>query len=279
MSTSDHSTLLFRSPGLATAQIQVKGLIEAAEADIERLTRQIRELTCMREKERIILTNLRMMVVPIGKLPRELLVEIFKHAVHHTGPPLRRQSDVGTDETGGIEAFFLPLALPSPRTLDLKFDPSTDDYWPTDVFSQFQSRSPNIEEISLMFCQIESEGFLALLRHAPALTKLHLECCWNCITDNVLAALRYDGGGASPGPLVPKLQDMYLEYIGLMFEESLFEDTIRSRWWTDERAPPGASVIPLKKVRFLAPANAGLSAALKARMKELVGQGLDLDLH
>ncbi|KAJ7461545.1 hypothetical protein FB451DRAFT_485427 [Mycena latifolia] len=35
----------------------------------------------MREKERSILAKLRLMVIPIGKLPTELLVEIFKHAV------------------------------------------------------------------------------------------------------------------------------------------------------------------------------------------------------
>ncbi|KAJ6490477.1 hypothetical protein DFH09DRAFT_1377351 [Mycena vulgaris] len=505
MSFSPTSTLLFGSPGLTNVQNQVKGLIEAAEANIERLTAQIRELTCLRERERTILATLRMMVVPIGKLPTELLVEIFKHAVdtplfddtpisvyapyesmfdrgvsvlaadrpQHTAPqlwtegvvevnldnnaddaymrglkdllarsspfpisvsltatsknaasvtsaalsrttlntaqrwrnlnlhlvpfshfngldpgtfetlerlhikslhetepltafqssPLLRhfilqesyalsslfqlpwsqlthlrigdeslgscrkillqcsnlvsghfitshhwdfgeeavQSPVvalpflrtlsitlsdglePTDETGGIEVFFLPLALPSLQTLHLEFDPETDDYWPTDVFSQFQSRSPNIEEISLIFCQIESEGFLALLRHAPALTMLHLECCWNCITTDVLAALRYDGGDSSSGPLVPKLQDIHLEYIGPRFEESLFEDAIRSRWWTDERAPPGASpprVVPLKKVLFLAAdAECDLSTALKARMRELVGQGLDLNLH
>ncbi|KAJ6525505.1 hypothetical protein DFH09DRAFT_1329027 [Mycena vulgaris] len=86
-----------------------------------------------------------------------------------------------TDETGGIEALFLPLAPSSLQTLDLEFDPDIDDYWPTDVFSQFQTRSPNIE-ISLTFCQIGSEGFLALLRHAPALTTLRLQNCWNCIT-------------------------------------------------------------------------------------------------
>ncbi|KAF7363844.1 F-box domain-containing protein [Mycena sanguinolenta] len=72
---------LFGSPSLASVENQVKGLIATAEANIERLTTQIRELNLLREKERSILATLRLMVVPIGKLPTELLVEIFKLVV------------------------------------------------------------------------------------------------------------------------------------------------------------------------------------------------------
>ncbi|KAJ6490657.1 hypothetical protein C8R47DRAFT_455463 [Mycena vitilis] len=69
------------SPGLNNVENQVKALIQAAEANIARLTAQIRELDCIREKERSVLATLRLMVVPIGKLPTELLAEIFKIAV------------------------------------------------------------------------------------------------------------------------------------------------------------------------------------------------------
>ncbi|KAF8205750.1 hypothetical protein K438DRAFT_1818456, partial [Mycena galopus ATCC 62051] len=72
---------LFGSPGLITAENHVKGLIQAAEANIERLTAQIKELVLIRQREQSILATLRLMVVPIGKLPMELLVEIFSIAV------------------------------------------------------------------------------------------------------------------------------------------------------------------------------------------------------
>ncbi|KAJ6466841.1 hypothetical protein C8R45DRAFT_479163 [Mycena sanguinolenta] len=76
--SSLNPTRLFGSPALASVENQVKDLIAAAEANIERLTTQIHELSLVREKERSILATLRLMVVPIGKLPTELLVEIFK---------------------------------------------------------------------------------------------------------------------------------------------------------------------------------------------------------
>ncbi|KAF7377605.1 hypothetical protein MSAN_00183300 [Mycena sanguinolenta] len=69
---------LFGSPALTSVENQVKDLIAAAEANVERLTTQIRELSLIRDKERSILATLRLMIVPIGKLPTELLVEIFK---------------------------------------------------------------------------------------------------------------------------------------------------------------------------------------------------------
>ncbi|KAK7038098.1 hypothetical protein R3P38DRAFT_2615088 [Favolaschia claudopus] len=69
------------SSNLTQVENQVKGLIAAAEANIERLGAQIRELETLRQKERTVLATLRRMITPIGKLPTELLVEIFKLAV------------------------------------------------------------------------------------------------------------------------------------------------------------------------------------------------------
>ncbi|KAJ6507939.1 hypothetical protein C8R47DRAFT_62853 [Mycena vitilis] len=76
---------VFGTSGLTSVENQVRTLIVAAEANIEQLTTQIRELSVMRDRERSILATLRLMVVPIGKLPTELLVEIFKSVV--TDPP------------------------------------------------------------------------------------------------------------------------------------------------------------------------------------------------
>ncbi|KAJ7706916.1 hypothetical protein B0H17DRAFT_1034826 [Mycena rosella] len=183
---------------------------------------------------------------------------------------------------GGIEAFFIPLALPMLQTLHLDFSPDTDDTWPTAVFSQFQSRSPNIENINLLYCEMHADGLFALLRHAPALTALDIQNSWNCVDRDVLNGLVYAGGDSIP--LAPKLQALHLECIGEDFEEDIFEAAIRSRWWTDEQVLPGTSPKPvarLKKVsvKCLDETPGKFSEDLKARMNELAEQGLQLDLY
>ncbi|KAJ7681766.1 hypothetical protein B0H17DRAFT_1333589 [Mycena rosella] len=517
-------TLLFGSPGLTNVENHVKVLIEAAESNIERLTAQIRELTLMRERERSILATLRLMVVPIGKLPTELLVEIFKHAVHtplfshipisqymympgslftraafgvsqkilglaqvspywrqivHSSPQLwaegaihvdlnkkrtsdetylsglqdflirssqlpisvalsqdnalRSQPSISTSSSerarimlsaasrwqnlsliqvsfphfrglapgtfnaleclnirtrwhhtesvtmfqssprlrtltletrhdepsdlalfqmpwsqlvdlqvndnsiggcraillqcsnlvsarfvtshhwdfspeasqapvvvlpflqtliitftggsaqaiGGIAALFMPLALPSLQTLDLEFNPDEPHIWPTDVFSQFQNRSPNIEVIKLLYSVMDAPGLVALLRHAPALTTLDIRCSWNCVANDVFEGLRYDRDATLA--LAPKLQDVRFENVGDAFEEGLFEAAIRSRWWTDEQGLAGPSpprVARLKSVSIICwDDREYFSDDLTTRMDNLVQQGLELDLY
>ncbi|KAJ7766775.1 hypothetical protein B0H16DRAFT_1522447 [Mycena metata] len=92
------------SPGPANVENQVKGLIEAAEANIARLTAQIRELDCLRAKERSILATLRFMIIPIGKLPTEILVEIFKHTVQT--PVLADENPWGYSASRGSTSLF-----------------------------------------------------------------------------------------------------------------------------------------------------------------------------
>ncbi|KAJ7137792.1 hypothetical protein C8R44DRAFT_975775 [Mycena epipterygia] len=515
--SSTQFPLSFGSPGLTNVENQVKGLIEATEANIERLTAQIRELNCMRDRERSILATLRLMVVPIGKLPTELLVEIFKFAVHtplfynntslyrhnpsasmFNGPahiafrkvlclsqvspywrqivnstpqlwaegvvdvhwsdkeltekrqdrlktllarsapsplsisiqssnttransistsiariilptahrwrnlhinldffpnfnnlppgtfnalerltiedfdgqlaltvfqssPRLRNLILGTmygmeldihllpmpwsqlteltidndslgacraillqcsnlvsarfltsyewdfpiaaaespvvvlpflktlvmtfygspdDEIDGVEAFFIPLSLPSLKTLDFKFDPDEEETWPTDVFSEFQVRSPNIEHIHLLFSSIDPEGLITLLRPWSALTTLHIENSWNCVNDTLLHALRYDD--ADPAPLVPKLQELSLKNIGKDYEEDTLEDVIRSRWGEDKCTASGVApprVARLQKAMVCTEVGEYmLSEGFKARMQELAVQGLELHL-
>ncbi|KAJ7461527.1 hypothetical protein FB451DRAFT_1404763 [Mycena latifolia] len=186
---------------------------------------------------------------------------------------------VSAEEIGGIKAFFLPLALPALKTLDMKFFADTDDFWPTEVFSQFQTRSPNIEHISLLYSQICSEDLIDVLRLAPALAKLEIRNSWYCILDNILECLKYGGGDSVP--LVPKLQDIYFECIALDFEEDILEGAIRSRWWT-EQVPPGGAQQPVARLKSFYFSNLDeglrLSDDLKARMNELAAQGLELDL-
>ncbi|KAJ6525492.1 hypothetical protein DFH09DRAFT_1188537 [Mycena vulgaris] len=187
------------------------------------------------------------------------------------------------DEFDGMELFFQPLALPSLQTLDLGFDPDEVVLWPTTAFSQFQTRSPNIEQISLFYSAIGPEALVVLLQHASALTTLRIEQSQQCADDDVSKALIYHPGDSSP--LVPKLQELSLITVGVGFPDILFEDVIRSRWWPDDSVYPAASpprVARLKKVVLARDMELWMDSdidELDIRMKDLVAQGLDLDIQ
>ncbi|KAJ7743141.1 hypothetical protein B0H16DRAFT_1014590 [Mycena metata] len=83
MSTSIDSSAI-GSAGLVDLETQVnsvKALIETTEGNIARLTTQINELTCLRAEECRVVARLRALIAPIGRLPTELLVEIFMMVV------------------------------------------------------------------------------------------------------------------------------------------------------------------------------------------------------
>ncbi|KAJ7311504.1 hypothetical protein DFH08DRAFT_1045424 [Mycena albidolilacea] len=182
-----------------------------------------------------------------------------------------------SEPVGGLEAFFSPLALPSLKTIDFQFDSETDEFWPTAVFSEFQNRSPEIEEITMIFSSIYADELVSLLRHAPALTTLRLECCWNSVDEDLFYALRYDDSDLTP--VAPKLQDIHLEHVSLGdFSAGPFEDAVRSRWWKDgerllaDGSPP--RVCRLKKL-LLCLEESEQNDDVKARVQDLIDQGLD----
>ncbi|KAF8205754.1 hypothetical protein K438DRAFT_1818471 [Mycena galopus ATCC 62051] len=473
---------IFGSAVLSSVETQVKVLIATAEANIERLTTQIRELTSIRERERSILATLRLMVVPIGKLPTELLVEIFKLAVDapvvspywrqiiHNAPQLwaqgfveinlsqklndrlgymdglqtllarsnplpisisltrtardpTRSESVQTiarmvtatahrwknlsvdmssfdiqhesfavlerlsmqdlskqkdpviafqssprlryfdfwsgsitvspihllrlpwsqlthldiedmslggcravllqcthlvsgkfttfyawdsvfpatespvitlprlqhltlsfdgdmpDGVHGVQAFLLPLALPSLKTLEFSFGGHDGVTWPTQVVTLFQDRCPNIEEITFALSSIPTEGLIALLRNGRALTTLTVNYCWNCINAHFWDALQYDI--ADPTPLAPKLENLSLENVGDNFEDGMLEAAIRSRWWPDDVSDDPPPRISRLETVFVSRSDDGsepFDEALRARMQDMVDQGLNLDL-
>ncbi|KAJ7881395.1 hypothetical protein B0H13DRAFT_2049386, partial [Mycena leptocephala] len=72
--------MLLAAPSQPLGSNDIKGLIDATESEIRRLTSQICELTSALQKERSTLAGLWLMVTPIGKAPTEILVEIFMHS-------------------------------------------------------------------------------------------------------------------------------------------------------------------------------------------------------
>ncbi|KAJ7172065.1 hypothetical protein C8R46DRAFT_1084726 [Mycena filopes] len=191
---------------------------------------------------------------------------------------LEFQGEPDSEEVHSVEAFFLPLALPSLKILQIELD-NLDGLWPTTVFTGFQNRSPNIEHFSLSYSGIGSAEFITFLRHSPALQTLQLQSCWDCIDDESLDAFRYDEEDSAP--LVPKLENLLLTNIGF-FDDSSFEAAIRSRWWKEEGRvlPDGSSprVSRLKTVSVTTIPNIEVDhdIQVKARMQELIDEGLQL---
>ncbi|KAJ7896807.1 hypothetical protein B0H13DRAFT_2276000 [Mycena leptocephala] len=93
----------------------------------------------------------------------------------------------------GLEAFFMPLALPSLTKIDFTFDPNDEEVWPTEVFLEFQT--------------------------------LDIEFGWNSVDDDFWDALRYDDTDSAP--IAPKLQDIVFFCVG-DFNEGPLEEAIGS---------------------------------------------------
>ncbi|KAJ6521928.1 hypothetical protein DFH09DRAFT_212576 [Mycena vulgaris] len=91
---------------------RVKGLIDATEANILRIESQILDLTLALQKERKTLAQLWLMATPMGKLPTELLVEIFTRAVEDEALSQSIQfDDVLLDLISGKAPFSPTLQL------------------------------------------------------------------------------------------------------------------------------------------------------------------------
>ncbi|KAJ6531643.1 hypothetical protein DFH09DRAFT_994075 [Mycena vulgaris] len=183
------------------------------------------------------------------------------------------------DGIAHVGPFFIPLALPALQVLKLTFRPKLENVWPTQEFSQFQSLCPGIEQITLNFSAIDSEGLVTLLRHAPSLTTFVIYTSPECLDDAALRALRHDEGALAP--LAPKLRELRLECVGDAFERGSLEAAIRSRWWTDLSPAPPRRIARLDAV-WISRSNSDdelFSDEIQNSMQDLVEQGLILDLY
>ncbi|KAJ7112397.1 hypothetical protein C8R43DRAFT_150689 [Mycena crocata] len=161
---------------------------------------------------------------------------------------LRMTFDWGDVAISHIEPFFIPIALPGLKILDLTFDPAQD--WSAEEFAKLQERSPNITKIRLDSCAIDPEGLITLLRHGHALNTLKIGLNGKCLTNDVLRALQYNE--ADLAPLAPKLRYMHFKSVGYdTFDETELEDMIETRWWTDEQLSAGSQRVARLKEVFI----------------------------
>ncbi|KAJ6588707.1 hypothetical protein B0H19DRAFT_1057845 [Mycena capillaripes] len=189
-----------------------------------------------------------------------------------------------------LDRFLVSFTLPALHTLTLGFEDDNvsaghgGGVWPEQELSAFQDRAPNLAQMSLLFCALGSDDLIALLSHAPALTKLKLVECKNCVDDAFLRRLRYDT--AQPQPLAPCLRELEWWGIGDHFTVDEMEGAIRSRCWTDETErqrlsdanpnPPGVARLDQVVIEALTDA---LLEALEDRMGDLREEVVDLILY
>ncbi|KAK7065069.1 hypothetical protein R3P38DRAFT_2595464 [Favolaschia claudopus] len=181
-----------------------------------------------------------------------------------------------------ITSCFGRLALPKVRKLHMYFFDFQDWTLPiSTMFTQFQLRSPNIEDFSLSICDIYPPELHTILFHAPLLTDLLVECCFGSIDDFLLAQLAHDEGNTAH--LVPRLQRLLLWQIGEWFTEKRLLAMICSRWWTTEELQAMSGPPPVarwERVNIARDDGARkLSDRFKRRVDQLKSQGLNVEIR
>ncbi|KAK7023069.1 F-box domain-containing protein [Favolaschia claudopus] len=143
-------------------------------------------------------------------------------------------------QSGSCAPFFAHLALPALTSLTLCL---MDSLWPSAEFTQFQIRSPHLEQLRIERSDLDTMELLTLFRQASSLISLTLECCVHCIDDNIFDALRYSPTATLN--VVPKLTTFVCSYARNRFSEEALDNMIQSRWWTDQELstlpPPAVS--------------------------------------
>ncbi|KAJ7685146.1 hypothetical protein DFH06DRAFT_1157592 [Mycena polygramma] len=179
-----------------------------------------------------------------------------------------------------IMPFFARLGLPALK--DLNVSAGWENVWSSTVFTQFQTRSPNLERLWINNSYLEPEELIAILLAAPNLIELGLELCPSCIDDSVLQLLRYTDQAV---PVVPQLQTMLAWGIDDDFSEGPMRKMVQSRWWSDEQlgalpAPP--AVARWKRLSFgreECVEHSPFSLQFQAKMELFRSQGLNIDIH
>jgi hypothetical protein len=101
----------------------------------------------------------------------------------------------------------------------------------------------------------------------------------SCIDDTVLEFLQYSP--ANTVHPVPRLREIRVEYAGEDFQESILEDMIRSRWWSNAELaalPVPPPVSRWKSIYIYRDSGVALSQTFNSSMVRLEQQGLNLSI-
>ncbi|KAJ7726491.1 hypothetical protein B0H16DRAFT_1471332 [Mycena metata] len=180
---------------------------------------------------------------------------------------------------GFVVPFFVCLALPALNRLDLHLDSELS--WSSAEFTQFQLSLPNMDYLSMSWSSIDSDDLMAILRHAPLLSELHLDGCAYAFDDNVVEALC--SSSQDPVPLVPHLHEILVWNGCEAFEDETVDALIASRWWTEEQlaafpSPPKVSRWSRIEICRDDSRNDDLELEFEAKLEEYRAQGLRVDI-
>ncbi|KAK7007927.1 hypothetical protein R3P38DRAFT_1623070 [Favolaschia claudopus] len=185
--------------------------------------------------------------------------------------------------TRKVASCFGRLALPKLRRLEMSLDTGNEEWSaPTsDVFSQFQDRSPNIEYISLSLCEIYSDALHSILLHSPHLTDFHLDCCRYSVDDYFLEHIqRYD---LDQVHLVPRLERLLMWDVDDSWTEERLLAMIKSRWWTAKElqalsAPPPVARLERVEISRTDETGPPFSESFQREISRLKAQGLNVEV-
>ncbi|KAJ7162945.1 hypothetical protein C8R46DRAFT_331556 [Mycena filopes] len=166
-------------PDTLSFESHAKILIEASEANIARIESQIRDLECLRDRERGTIAQLRMAIAPVRKMPAELLAKIFHHTRDSNayGNPFSNSRLMEMNKKAAVKrvqalshvcAHWRQVAITNPRL------------W-TDVLRIKLDKTP-----TEAYCSGLKEW---LGRSAPFPIPIHLECARNVDARAVFGAL------------------------------------------------------------------------------------------
>ncbi|KAJ7045922.1 hypothetical protein C8F04DRAFT_453856 [Mycena alexandri] len=183
--------------------------------------------------------------------------------------------------SGHVGPLFAALALPALHTLYLHFpthDVGDPAAWPAVEFAAFLRRSPHITSLSLLQVQMLTPSTLiALLRLAPCLTKLSISASPNCLDNDFLQALAWSLETDPALYLMPRLEELRLDYAGNHLHALAFVAAIRSR--TDSPAVANLHLAPLRVVMVtnLRIPDPG-AIMINDNLQDLVDRGLKLSV-
>ncbi|KAF7346018.1 F-box domain-containing protein [Mycena sanguinolenta] len=147
---------------------------------------------------------------------------------------LRTLSFALCEDAEHFTPFFSNISAPALQGLCLAFggmEMRINEQWTGDHFTAFQLQAPHITSLELQYAELISDEFIAVIRHAPALTHLKLFRCPG-FDEDVIDALRYEDGAT---PSVPSLHHLVLEGMEHDVADDILADMIASRWWTDTK--------------------------------------------
>ncbi|KAJ7062282.1 hypothetical protein C8F01DRAFT_127571 [Mycena amicta] len=144
-----------------------------------------------------------------------------------------------------FDPFFACFGFPALKILFISMVADEDTYLAMGgAFADFLERSPNLESLTLEYCDMDSALLDRILFaiSSSSITALTLRYCFDCVTNAFFKRLTYNHL-ESTSPLAPRLHTVNLALVGHDYDEDAVREMILSRWWTDDAlqalpAPP-----------------------------------------